>query len=381
MKIAELNIHVLSAPLDEPFAFSQGYAVNRATMIVEIVTDDGIIGWGESLCHGLQPPQVAASIVEHSLKPLLIGADPTDVEVLWDKMYNHTRPYGQVGAVVNAMSAVDIALWDILGKFYHQPIYKLLGGAHRIKVKPYATGFYRVENKSYPEAAIEEALRHLESGFNAMKLKIGFGIKEDIEYILAVREAIGEDVTLMADANCAYNSSAARRILMEVESAKLHWFEEPLPPEDIEGYKELKTLSSTFIAAGENIFGNIDARKWVSSKAIDILQPDIAATGGFTAVKRMNALANSWNIMVNPHVWGTGIGLAASLHYIANIPPAPLCYKPIEPMLEYDQSSHPFRQDLIFSSIGLKDGMVEVPNKPGLGVEINRDIINRYKIN
>ncbi|MEH7385249.1 mandelate racemase/muconate lactonizing enzyme family protein [Bacillus sp. JJ1521] len=381
MKITELHIHVLSAKLDEPFAFSQGYAVNRSSMIVEIVTDEGITGWGESLCHGLQPPQVAASIVEYSLKPLLIGEDPTNVEVLWDKMYNHTRPYGQLGAVVNAMSAVDIALWDVLGKMYNQPIYKLLGGAYRTKVMPYATGFYRIQGKSYPEAAIEEAQQHLENGYQAMKLKTGFGVKEDIEYIQSVREAIGFDVTLMADANCAFNSANARRILMEVEVAKLHWFEEPLPPEDIEGYQELKGISSTFIAAGENIFGNIGARQWVASKALDIIQPDIAASGGFTAVKRINALANSWNLMVNPHVWGTGIGLAASLQYIANIPPAPLCFKPIEPMLEYDQSSHPFRQDLIFHSIGMKDGMVEVPDKPGLGIEVNKDVINHFKIN
>ncbi|WP_102348931.1 mandelate racemase/muconate lactonizing enzyme family protein [Bacillus sp. Marseille-P3661] len=381
MKIVDLNIHVLSAPLAEPFAFSQGYAVNRTTMIVEILTDEGIIGWGESLCHGLQPPQIAASIVEFALKPILIGEDPSDVEVLWDKMYNLTRPYGQAGATVNAISAVDIALWDILGKSHDKPTYQLLGGAYRKAVKPYATGFYRIKGKQYPETAIEEAHRHLENGFDAMKLKTGFGMKEDIDYILSVREAIGPNVLLMADANCAFNAATARRVLYEIEPAKLHWFEEPLPPEDIEGYKQLIGLTSTFIAAGENIFGSIGARNWIAEKALDVIQPDLASSGGFTACKRINALASSWNMMVNPHVWGTGIGLAASLQYIANIPPAPLCLKPIEPMLEYDQSSHPFRQDLIYGSISMKNGMVDIPSAPGLGIEVNRDVIERYKIN
>lgn len=381
MKITDIQIHVLSVPLEEQFSFSQGLVKNRSTMIVEVVTDNGITGWGESLCHGLQPPQIAASIVEHALKPLLIGKNPFDVEVLWDEMYNYTRPYGQAGAIINAMSAVDIAVWDILGKFSNQPVYKLLGGGYRTKVKPYATGFYRVADKTYPEKAIEEAYMHKENGFDAMKLKTGFGVKEDIDYIHAVRDAIGSEVILMADANCAYNSSSARRILFEVESAKLHWFEEPLPPEDIEGYKELKGLTSTYIAAGENIFGHIGARNWVADKVIDIIQPDIASSGGFTACKRINVLANSWNMMVNPHVWGSGIGLAASLQYIANIPPSPLCSTPIEPMLEYDQSSHPFRQDLIYHSIGLKDGFVEIPNTSGLGIEVDREVIQKYKIN
>ncbi|MCM3759996.1 mandelate racemase/muconate lactonizing enzyme family protein [Alkalihalobacillus oceani] len=383
MKVTNLKVHVLQVPLEIPFAFSQGWVKQRSTVLVEIETDEGITGWGESLCHGLQPPEVAAAIIEHSLAPLVIGQDPFDVEVIWDKLFAFTRPY-HGGAVINAMSAVDIGLWDIVGKAVNKPVHKLLGGAHRTEIRPYATGFYREERKQYPETAIEEAQRHMEKGFRAMKLKTGFGIKADVDYITAVRQAVGDEILLMADANCAYNAATARRILFELAEAKadLYWFEEPLDPEDIGGYKELKGLTSTFIASGENQFGSIGFRDWVTTRALDVLQPDLCSSGGFTACKRIAVLASTWNTMLNPHVWGSGVGLAASLQYLATIPPAPLAMEPIEPMLEYDQSSHPFRSELIFDQISMNEqGMVAIPDRPGIGVEINRDVILRYKQN
>jgi D-galactarolactone cycloisomerase len=365
--------------LTEPFAFSMGWVKKRSTMIVEIVTDEGIIGWGESLCHGLQPPEIAETIVKVALKPILMGQDPFDVDVLWERMYNLTRPFGQKGAVINAMASVDIALWDCMGRALGKPIHKLMGGAYRTRVKPYATGFYRVAGKNYPEEAIAEAKRHMEKGFTAMKLKTGFGVEEDIAYILAVREAVGPDIKLMIDANHAYNVSSARRILLGVEQAKLHWFEEPISPEDIDGYRELKNLTATYIAAGENEFTKIGFREWVSKRAVDIIQPDLCSAGGFTECKKILALAQAWHMMLVPHVWGSGIGLAASLQFIATVPPAPLALHPIEPMLEYDQSSHPFRQDLIFNAINMENGCVNVPAAPGIGVDVNRDVLEKYR--
>lgn len=380
MKIIDVKTYVLSTPLEVPFAFSMGWVTTRGTMIVEVVTDDGISGWGESLCHGLQPPQIARTIVDYALKPLLIGQDPEDVDVLWERMYNLTRPYGQKGAVPNAISAVDIALWDVLGRAANKPIHKLLGGAYRTSVQPYATGFYRVENKVYPEDAVAEAKRHMGNGFTAMKLKTGFGVEEDIKYILGVRDGIGPGPKLMVDANHAYNVSTARRILRAIEPADIHWFEEPISPEDIDGYRELKTLTSIYLAAGENEFTKIGFRDWISRRAVDILQPDLCAAGGFTECRKINALAQAWHMPVVPHVWASGIGLAASLQFIATIPPSPLALKPIEPMLEYDQSSHPFRQDLIFGAITMNDGRVDIPQAPGIGVEVNREVIERYSV-
>jgi D-galactarolactone cycloisomerase len=379
MKIIDIKTHVLSIPLEEPFAFSMGWVRKRSTMIVEMTTDTGVTGWGESLCHGLQPPEIAETIVNTALSPIVLGQDPFDVDVLWERMYNLTRPYGQKGAVPNAISAVDIALWDCLGRELGKPVHKLMGGAYRTQVQPYATGFYRVENKNYPADAIEEARRHIGNGFSAMKLKTGFGVEEDIEYILAVRQGIGPGPKLMIDANHAYNVSSARRILKAIEPAAIHWFEEPISPEDIDGYRELKGLTNIYLAAGENEFTKFGFRDWISKRAVDILQPDLCSAGGFTECRKISALAQAWHTTLIPHVWASGIGLAASLQFLATIPPAPLALKPIEPMLEYDQSSHPFRQDLIFGAIGMENGMVQIPTGPGLGVEINHDVIERYK--
>jgi D-galactarolactone cycloisomerase len=379
MKITDIKTYVLKTPLEEPFAFAMGWVRQRGTMIVEVITDEGVTGWGESLCHGLQPPEIAQTIVEAALKPILIGEDPFDVDVLWERMYNLTRPFGQKGAVPNAMASVDIAIWDCLGRALGKPVHKLLGGAYRSEIQPYATGFYRVEGKSYPEEAIAEAKRHIARGFTAMKLKIGFGVEEDIHYVRAVREAIGPGPKLMVDANHAYNVSAARRILKAIEPFDIHWFEEPISPEDIDGYRELKTLTSIYLAAGENEFTKVGFREWVSKRAVDILQPDLCSAGGFTECRKISVLAQAWHMMLIPHVWGSGIGLAASLQFLATVPPAPLALKPIEPMLEYDQSSHPFRQDLIFDAIAMRDGKVPVPTGPGIGVEVNRDVIERYR--
>ncbi len=377
MKVVDIVAHVLSSPLEEPFAFSQGWVEERNAMVVEVLTDEGVTGWGESLCHGLQPPEIAASFLEHCFKPMLIGRDPFDVEVLWEVMYNRTRPFGG-GAAVNAISGVDVALWDAIGRYLGQPVHKLLGGAYRSKLTPYATGFYRRRGEEYPEAGVEEARRHLSEGFSAMKLKVGFGVEADIEYVNSLREAVGPEVRLMMDANCAYDAPVARRILLGCEDAGVHFFEEPLAPEDLEGYKTLRGLTATHLAAGENLFGKIGFRRWVSEGALDILQPDLVSSGGFTECKKIAAIAQAWNTTVVPHVWGTGIGLAASLQFMATLPPTPLSLNPEEPMLEYDRSSHPFREDLIGGAIRMVEGKVAVPQAPGIGVEVDRDILDRY---
>jgi D-galactarolactone cycloisomerase len=378
MEIIDIIPHVLSTPLEEPFAFSQGWVKQRSSLIVEIITDEGVTGWGECLCHGLQPPEVAASFIQYCFKEMLIGRDPFDVEVLWEEMYNRTRPFGQYGAALNAMSGVDIALWDVIGRSLNKPIHKLLGGAFRTEVVPYATGFYRVKGKSYPQEGVEEAKRHIANGFKAIKLKTGFGVDSDIEYVYAIREGIGPDIKIMMDANCAYNAATARRILLECEKAKVHFFEEPLAPEDIEGYRNLRHLTATYISAGENIFGKTGYRHWIASGALDILQPDLMSAGGFTEGKKIASLAQAWNTMLVPHVWGSGIGLAASLQFIASLPPVPLSLNPQEPILEYDQSAHPFREALIFNEIRITDGKVQIPQKPGIGVNINREVIQTY---
>lgn len=381
MKIVDVIPHAISVPLETPFYFAQGWVHSRNSLIVEIVTDEGVSGWGESLCHGLQPPQIAAAFIEHVFKPILLNRDPFDVEVLWEQMYNTTRPYGQGGSAVNAISGVDIALWDVIGTALNKPIHSLIGGAFRTEIMPYATGFYRIADGNYPADAINEAQNYMDSGFAAFKLKIGFGLEEDIEFIRAIRAAVGDDVKIMADANAAYNTAAARRLIKETEECELYFLEELLAPEDIQGYQQIKNLSKTFIAAGEQLFGKMGYRPWLAANALDIIQPDLCSSGGITECKKIAALAQAHNTMMIPHVWGSGIGIAASLQFVASLPTTPLSLNPIQPMLEFDQSSHPFRTDLIFDGITMKNGKVQISNKPGIGVDVNREIIDRYKIN
>lgn len=379
--IGAVHVHVISAPLPEPFAFSQGWAERRSSVLVEIETRGGAVGWGECLCHGLQSPQVAAAIVRDAYAPHLIGRDSRDIEVLWEELYNLTRPYGQGGAVVNALSGVDIALWDLLGRNLGQPISRILGGKFREDVVPYVTGFYRRREGQYPKDGIEEARAHVADGFRALKLKVGFGVSQDVAYIRAVREALGSEVVLMADANCAYSVPEARELLTAIAECRLHFFEELLAPENLEGYQLLRALGLCSIAAGENLLGKHAIVRWISGGALDYLQPDICSSGGFTELKKIAAVAQSFNTPIIPHVWGSGVCLAASLQFLAAIPSSPLRMCQGEALLEYDRSDHPFRAALIHDAIRRnKDGKVSVPDGPGLGVEINREVIKRYAV-
>ncbi len=384
MKIADIKVYIMSKPLGNEFAFSQGWVNKRSSVIIEIISDEGVSGWGECMCHGLQDPSLSASVIEFCYKQRLIGREITDIDVIWEELYNLARPYGKGGVTTNALSGIDTALWDCFARSMQMPVYKLLGGAYRKKVLAYATGFYRTRSGKYPDDAVVEAKNHVKKGFKGFKLKIGFGVKKDIEYIKAVRAAVGHEVLIMADANGAYNAGAARSLMLEIRDERLFFMEEPLPPEDIDGYCTLRNLTATRVAAGECILSKQELRRWLQAGALDIIQPDLCSAGGFTECRKMSALCQAWNTLMIPHVWGSGIGLAASLQFIASIPPSPLCLEPEEPMLEFDQSDHPFRSALIFNSINLgADGYVSIPDKPGIGIEVNRDIIAEYarKIN
>lgn len=380
MTIRELRTYVLSAPVERPFYSAlSGRVTRRASLVVEVITDEGLGGFGEALCHGRQPPELAQSVAEHSLRELVVGRDPFDAGVLWEEMYNRTKDFGMKGAVIGAISAVDIALWDLMGKAAGKPVYKLLGGAFRTTVQPYATGFYRIDGGRYPDALVTEALGYVERGFTAFKVKIGFGVEDDLRTVSAIRSAVGPGVRIMVDANHAYNAAVARRLIRALEEYDVFWVEEPISPEDLEGYAELRAMGSPLlIAGGENEFTRHGFWPWITRRALDVLQPDIAAGGGFTGLRQIMDLALAAGLLVNPHVWGTAIGLAASLQFLAVVPPSPISRGSFEPMLEYDQSVHPFRRELVEHPPEMTDGLVAVPDRPGLGIEINRSVLERF---
>lgn len=379
MKITDLHSYALSAPISEPFYFSQhGVVTQRGSLIVEVVTESGISGFGEAMCNGLQPPEIAQSVLDHVIRELVIGREVGDIAVIHDLISNRLRDFGRQGSPMAALSGLDIALWDALGQEQGKPVYQLLGGAFRRSVVPYATGFYRTDSRT-PDDLVEEARRHLASGFNAMKVKIGFGVSEDLELLACIRDAIGPDARLMADANHAYDAGTARRLVLGCADLGVHWLEEPIPAEDLVGMRELHALGKgVLIAAGEGESGLGAFLPWVQQRVVDVLQPDLAFTGGFTTMRQIGAVAQAAGILVNPHVWGTAIGLAASLQAIAALPQSPPSRGAAEPMLEYDSSSHPFRQELISERFDLDNGVVAIPDRPGIGVTVNRDLLARY---
>ncbi|HEX4984936.1 MAG TPA: mandelate racemase/muconate lactonizing enzyme family protein [Burkholderiales bacterium] len=380
MKITDLRIHVLKSPLAEPFAFSQGWVRQRSATLLEVLTDEGVTGWGEAFAQGLEPPEIAAAVIDKALRPLVVGADPLDIEVLWHRMYHMTRDYGRKGSVVAGISAVDIALWDIAGKVRGVPVCKLLGGAFRTKVQPYATGFYRIEGQGEAARLGEEAIRHHEAGFSLMKVKLGYGVDDDIACMREVARALqGRAVTLMVDTNHAYGRAEALRLGRALEEYDLRWYEEPVVPEDLRGYAEMREKLSIPIAGGENEHTLYGFREFLAAGTVDVAQPDLGSCGGLTAGRHIAALAQSHGVQVNPHVWGSAIAQAASLQFIAAVPVAHHSLFAQEPVLEYDRSSHPFRQQLVAQPVRMVDGWVDIPSAPGLGVEVDRAVLDKYR--
>ncbi|HWU40321.1 MAG TPA: mandelate racemase/muconate lactonizing enzyme family protein [Candidatus Acidoferrum sp.] len=381
MKIVEIKTYALQTPLTQPFAFSQGWVNRRSATLVEVITDEGICGWGEAFAQGLESPQIALATIESALAPLLIGANPLETEVLWHRMYHATRDFGRKGSVVAAISAVDIALWDIAGQAYGVPIHQLLGGAFRTRVQAYATGFYRIKGQGEATRLGEEAQQHFEAGFTAMKIKLGFGLEDDMAVMERVRHGLAKQpVTLMVDTNHAYGVADAIRLGHALEQYNLRWYEEPVAPEDLAGYCEVRRKLSVPIAGGENEHTVFGFRELLDARCVDVAQPDIGSAGGFTACRHIVALAHAHGVQVNPHVWGSAIAQAASLQLIAAVPVAHHSVFASDPIFEYDRSSHPFRQHLVKEPVQHVRGWLEVPSRPGLGVEVDREVIARYRV-
>ena len=374
MIIKAIRTHILEAALSQPFAYSRAWYDTRTAMIVEIETDDGLIGWGE--CYG--PARITAAVV-NSVAPWLIGEDPLRSDHLWQMIYARLRDHGQKGVVIQGLSGIDIALWDIKGKHFGVPCCRLLGGPLRTEVKAYATGLYRRKSGDARKYLAEEAAGYTADGFSAVKLKVGFGIEEDAAMTHAVRDAIGDKVALMVDANHAYDAVAAIRLGRMIERHDVSWFEEPVPPEDIAGYRAVRAAISIPVAGGECEFTRFGFRDLLASRAVDIIQPDTCAAGGLSECKKIADMAEAFGVRYNPHVWGTGIAIAASLQLLAVLPShTPMSLHTLEPMLEFDRTEHPIRQALLIEPIEHVRGVVRVPEGPGLGIEVDRAALKRF---
>ena len=376
--IKKVTCHVVAAPVEKPFTSSRGWLYKtRGSCIVEIETTDGIVGWGE--CYG--PSAVAKAYIDTQFAARIVGRDAFDVEVIWEDLYNRIKDYGGRGMATSALSGIDIALWDIIGKSVNKPVHKLIGGAYRSEVKAYATGLYFIDMDRLVEEAVEEAQQFASEGFTAIKMKIGLGDpKLDIRRVAAVREAVGNDIRLMVDANHCMTVPQAIRIGRELEALDIDWFEEPISPEDVDGYVEVTRALDMAVAGGENEFTRWGFRDLVVRKAMDIVQPDVCAAGGISECRKIATLAAAHGVECVPHAWGSAIGLAATLHFIAALPDQPPSLRPIPPMLEFEQCENPFRDHLSKEPIVQVKGIVQIPTGAGLGIEVVRSVIDRYRV-
>ena len=387
MKITKVTSHVLQYDMPEELGYSQQYYAKRTAHLVEVETDEGVTGWGE--CFG--PGNIAIAnrtIVEKVIQPMVMGDDPLNRDAIWHKAYNLMRDHGQKGMPLQALSGVDIALWDIAGKVAGMPIHQLIGGAHRASVPVYGYGMMlkREATASMVDRFRDEAAAIKAMGFKATKMKIGIGPRDDIKLAEAVREGVGDDFRFMADANHAYTTSDACYVGRALSELGAYWFEEPVAPEDYDGYRELRAGLSVNIAGGEAEFNRWGWRALLESRGLDIAQPEVCALGGISEYLRVLALCHAHFTPVINHVWGSAIAVATNLQLLAAMPPMPGGLHPWEPMLEFDTTDNKFRDELLTEPLNMQkqvaqnDGRAMIPTGPGLGVEPDRDFIERFEI-
>ncbi|MDA7423299.1 mandelate racemase/muconate lactonizing enzyme family protein [Thalassococcus lentus] len=386
MKITAIRSHVLQCDMPEELGYSQQYYAKRTAHLVEVQTDDGVTGWGE--CFG--PGNVALAnktIVEKVIQPMVLGMDPMDRDVIWHKVYNLLRDHGQKGMPLQSLSGVDIALWDIAGKVTGQPIHKLIGGAHRSDVAAYGYGMMlkRESVDDHVARFADEAAKIIGMGFSATKMKTGLGPRDDVRLCQAVADAVG-DARFMVDANHCYTTSDAFYVGRALDEMGAYWFEEPVAPEDLDGYRELRAGLKVNISGGEAEFNRWGWRGILENRGLDIAQPEVCALGGITEYLRVLALCHAHFTPVVNHVWGSAIAVATNLQLLAAMPPMPGGLHPWEPMLEFDTTENRFRDHLLADPLDIQgqvarnNGRVAIPTGPGLGVEPDMDFIREYEI-
>ncbi len=387
MKITRITSHVLGYDLPEPLGYSQQYYHKRTAHLVEVETDEGITGWGE--CFGAGNIALAnKGIVEQVIQPMVLGMDPLDRDVIWHKVYNLMRDHGQKGMPLQSLSGVDIALWDIAGKVAGMPLYQLIGGAHRDRIEVYGYGMMlRPEGADSLVARFtDEAAAIKGMGFKATKMKVGLGPKDDVRLIEAVRRGVGDDYRFMIDANHAYTTHDAFYVGRAMAEFDPYWFEEPVAPEDLDGYRELRRGLRVNISGGEAEFNRWGWRTLLESRGLDIAQPEVCALGGISEYLRVLALCHAHFTPVVNHVWGSAVAVATNMHLLAAMPPLPGGLHPWEPMLEFDTTHNSFRDDLLTTPLDIQgqvaanNGTVALPMGPGIGVTPDHDFIRKFNI-
>lgn len=385
MKIADVAAHWLRCPLPAAKQHRSDYGLLThfdMTLIV-VTTEDGRQGFGEAKA-AVGSSGVCASIVtcvEKELRPILIGRDARHINELWERMYNGVRDHyalargrgfpilGNRGLTIAAISGVDMALWDLLGKSLDVPVVQLLGGATRPAMPAYASGGW-----ADVDGIGAQLQSYVDRGFWAVKMRVGVmdeKVDHSIARVRAAREALGPNIKIMADAHGTYSVPEAKRFCRGVEDADLYWFEEPVSPDNKHGTAEVRAMTSIPIAAGESEFTRFEIRDLIDARAVDVVQPDAAIIGGITEAWRVAALAATYQLELAPHCWGSAFSFLAGVSLAFASPAAAI--------IEFSLGGNPMLHDLVNEAIAAEDGMIPAPTRPGLGLSVNWDFVTEYR--
>lgn len=376
MKIRSIDFIALSAPLDagKAYGMSKALSTGRQSTLVRMTLADGTIGHGEAW--GMPAVNKAYAPL---LKGYLEGTDVFDCEHAFSRILARHYHFGVQNGMLWGISGIDIAAKDAIGRLIGQPVCRLIGGRRLERVPIYASGGYMTET---PRADFRPQIEAMAaSGHQAVKIKIGLGPGSDVERAGIARDILGDDVELLLDINSNYTFDTATEAFERLAPYRPGWIEEPLSPQDIDGYARLRARAKLPIATGEALYTVFDFKQLVDRGGVDVLQPDLTLCGGFWQGRKIAELAHANHLRVSPHVWGGGVGLAAALHYISALsasPHADNIPKPV--LLEYDLGTNPLRTELLRQPILARDGFVAVPQGPGLGIEIDEDALARYAV-
>nr|WP_246023078.1 mandelate racemase/muconate lactonizing enzyme family protein [Halosimplex halophilum] len=375
MEVTDLEVVGLShtLPDGEGLGDARGFGHDRATTLLRLETGDGTVGWGEAFA----PGAIVRSVVDELFRDDVVGMDPFDSESLATRSY--TDPYHFGGSVFaqSVVSAVDVACWDIRGKALGRPVHRLLGGREREELLPYASTMYYTER----DRPIAEPMREaVDEGFEAAKIKIGADPETDEQRVRTAREVLGDDARLMVDMNGNYRPDQAIRSIRKIAEYDLTWVEEPVPPENRSGYRELRERTDVPLAAGEAHYGRFEFKRLIDDRLVDVVQPNLARCGGLSEARRIADLASTENVGVRPHIWNSAVGLAAAVQFAASVSDYPHTRNVPDPMMvEFDRSPNPLREDILETPLDPSGGTLAVPQEPGLGVSVDEDAVERYR--
>ncbi len=359
---------------EKAYGMSRGVGHRRQAGLIEIETDAGVKGIGEAFGN----PFVTREYFR-MVEPFFLGKSVFDFEHIEARIRNAIYHLGVGNQLTACLAGINVALFDAIARGFGVRLCDLIGGCRTTRIPAYAsTGFFSDDPARQLSHMLAEAAGHPYAG---AKIKIGRGIRSDVERVRQAREALGPDKLLLVDINGAYTVDVALECARAIQPYDIHWIEEPLPPGDFAGYAELRARSPIRIAAGEAHHTIRDFRALIDGRCIDIVQPSIPGVGGLTEAKRIATLALAANLRLAPHVWGGAVGLATACHFIASLPAWPHTDHPPHPqMLEYDMSDNALRTGLLKKPLKLEGGHILLPEGPGLGIELDPATVERYRV-